>query len=67
MLAKPHMMTDLSRFCTSDQLSHPLSVDPMFNFSKFEVTPFSYKQMDWCGSKFSWPNGNSLQQTEECV
>ena len=39
----------------------------MFNFSKFEVTPFSYKQTDWYGSKISWPNGNTLQQTEECV
>ena len=40
VLAKPHMMTDLSRFCTSDQLNHLLSVDPTFNFGKFEVTPF---------------------------
>lgn len=45
VLAKPHMMTDLSRFCTSDQLSHPLSVDPTFNFGKFKVTPFTYKHL----------------------
>jgi len=41
LLAKPHMTTDLSRFCTSDQLSYPLSVDPAFNFGKFEVTHFT--------------------------
>ena len=45
VLAKPHMTTDLSRFCTSDQLNHPLSVDPTFNFGKFEVTPFTYKHL----------------------
>ena len=49
VLAKPHMTTDLSRFCTSDQLNHPLSVDPMFNF-----TPFTYKHLvlksKWTGA-----------------
>ena len=45
VLAKPHMTKDLSRFCTSDKLSHPLSVDPTFNFGKFEVTPFTYKHL----------------------
>ena len=45
VLAKPHMTTDLLRFCTSDQLNHPLSVDPTFNFGKFEVTPFTYKHL----------------------
>ena len=45
VLAKPHMTMDLSRFCTSDKLSHPLSVDPTFNFGKFEVTPFTYKHL----------------------
>ena len=45
MLAKPHMTTDLSRFCTSDQLSHPLRVDPTINFGKFKVTPFTYKHL----------------------
>ena len=44
ILGKPHMYQDLSRFCTSDSLSHPYSVDPTFNLGKFEVTPFSYKQ-----------------------
>lgn len=39
VLAKPHMTTDLSRFCSSDQLSHPLSVDPRFNFGKLDLTP----------------------------
>ena len=41
VLAKPLMTKDLSSFCTSDKLSHPLSVDPAFNFGKFEVTPFT--------------------------
>ena len=36
---------DLSRFCTSDSLSHPYSVDPTFNLGKFELTPFSYKHL----------------------
>ena len=45
VLAKPHMTGDLSRFCTSEILSHPLSVDPTFNFGKFEVTPFTYKHL----------------------
>lgn len=45
VLAKPHMIADLSRFCTSEILSHPMSVDPTFNFGKFEVTPFTYKHL----------------------
>ena len=45
VLAKPHMTTDLSRFCTSDQLSRLLRVDPTFNFGKFKVTPFTYKHL----------------------
>ena len=45
VLAKLHMTADLSRFCTSEILSHPLSVDPTFNFGKFEVTPFTYKHL----------------------
>ena len=49
VLAKPHMTTDLSRFCTSDQLNHPLSVDPTFNF-----TAFTYKHLflksKWTGA-----------------
>ena len=39
------MTKDLSRFCISDKLGHPLSVDPTFNFAKFEVTPFNYKHL----------------------
>ena len=39
------MTMDLSRFCTSEKLSYPLSVDPTFNFGKFEVTPFTYKHL----------------------
>ena len=40
ILGKPHMCQDLSRFCTSDSLSHPYSVDPTFNFgvSKYFLT-----------------------------
>ena len=45
VLSKPHMTADLSRFCTSEVLSHPFSVDPTFNFGKFEVTPFTYKHL----------------------
>ena len=45
VLGKSHMTADLSRFCTSEILSHPLSVDPTFNFGKFEVTPFTYKHL----------------------
>ena len=39
------MSRDLSRFCTSQLQSHPLCVDPTFNFGKNEVTPFSYKNL----------------------
>ena len=39
------MTVDLSRFCTSEIRSHPLSVDLTFNFGKFEVTPFTYKHL----------------------
>ena len=45
VLGKPHMCLDLSRFCTSEALSHPFSVDPTFNFGEFEVTPYSYKNL----------------------
>ena len=45
VLGKPHMCHDLSRFCTSEALSHPFSVDPTFNFEEFEVTLFSYKNL----------------------
>ena len=45
VLSKPHMTVDLSRFCTSEMRSHPLNVDPTFNFGIFEVTPFAYKHL----------------------
>ena len=45
ILGKKHMCQDLSRFCTSETRSHPFSVDPTFNFGRFEVTPFSYKHL----------------------
>ena len=45
VLSKPHMTLNLSRFCTSEVLSHPFSVDATFNFGKFEVTPFTYKHL----------------------
>ena len=32
VLSKRHMTLDLSKFCTSEVLSHPFSVDPTFNF-----------------------------------
>ena len=67
VLAKPHMMTDLSKFCSSDQLSHPLSVDPTFNFGHYEVTPFTYKHLFLIASGLERPNGNALQQTEMYV
>ena len=34
VLAKSHMTGDLSRFCTSKMLSHPFSVDPIFNHGR---------------------------------
>lgn len=45
ILGKPHMTRDLSRFCTSDKLSHPISLDPTFNFGRYEVTPITYKHL----------------------
>ena len=45
VLGTKHMTNDLSRFCTSEKLSHPFSVDPTFSFGKFEVTPFTYKHL----------------------
>lgn len=44
-LGKQHMCNDLSRFCCSEIMSYPLSVDPTFNFGRFEVTPYSYKHL----------------------
>lgn len=45
ILGKQHMCLDLSRFCTSEVLSNPFSVDPTFNVGGFEVTPYSYKHL----------------------
>ena len=45
ILGKEHMCNDLSRFCCSDIMSFPFSVDPTFNFGRFEVTPYSYKHL----------------------
>ena len=45
VLGKEHMCNDLSRFCCSEIMSFPLSVDPTFNFGRFEVTPYSYKHL----------------------
>ena len=45
VLSKPHMTLDLSRFCKSEVLSHPFSVDPTFKFGKLKVTPFTYKHL----------------------
>ena len=39
------MCLDMTRFLTSPVLSRPLSVDPTFNFGKYEVTPFTYRQL----------------------
>lgn len=39
------MSADLSRFTTSDFLSHPFSVDPTFQMGHFEVTPVVYKNL----------------------
>lgn len=45
VLGKQLMCNDLSRFCCSEVRSYPLSVDPTFNFGRFEVTPCSYKHL----------------------
>ena len=69
LLAKPHMTTDLSRFCTSDQLSYPLSVDPGFNFGKFEVTPFTYNHLflkrRWTGMAPSFINPTAIHYSKQ--
>lgn len=45
VLGKQHMCNDLARFCCSEIMSYPLSVDPTFNFGRFEVTPYSYRHL----------------------
>ena len=39
------MCRDLARFSTSEELSHPISIDPTFNMGQFEVTPVVYKHL----------------------
>ena len=45
VLGTDQMCEDLGRFCTSDLLCYPLSVDPTFSFGKYEVTPFCYRHL----------------------
>ena len=45
ILGTDQMCEDLGRFCTSDLLCYPLSVDPTFSFGKYEVTPFCYRHL----------------------
>lgn len=45
ILGTSQMWKDLDRFCTSELMSHPCSVDPMFSFGKYEVTPFCYRNL----------------------
>ena len=59
VLGKEHMCNDLSRFCCSEIMSFPLSVDPTFNFGRFEVTPYSYKHL-FRDPSLSGPDSNSL-------
>lgn len=42
ILGTDQMCKDLDRFCTSELMSYPCSVDPTFSFGKYEVTPFCY-------------------------
>lgn len=51
----------------SDLSSHPLSVDPTFNFGAFEVAPFTYRHLfkkkeDWSCSSLRWSYCNAPQQ-----
>lgn len=39
------MCSDLVKFSCSENLSHPISIDPTFNMGQYEVTPVVYKQM----------------------
>lgn len=58
---------------SSEVLSHPFSVDPTFNFWKFEVMPFTYKhlffeiQANWHSPSLFRTNSNPLEQTEGCL
>lgn len=45
ILGTDQMCEDLGRFCTSDLLCYPLSVDPTFSFGKYEVTPFQLQTL----------------------
>ena len=39
------MCDDLGRFTSSEELSHPICIDPTFNMGQFEVTPVVYKHL----------------------
>lgn len=45
VLVTNSMCSDLSKFTTSDLLSHPFSVDPTFQMGQFEVTPVVFKNL----------------------
>ena len=45
VLGTKQMCKDMIRFCTSPVSSYPFSVDPTFNFGKYEVTPFTYRHL----------------------
>ena len=45
ILGTDQMCKDLTRFCTSELLCYPLSVDPTFSFGKYEVTAFCYRRL----------------------
>ena len=45
ILGTDQMCHDLNRFCTSELLSYPLTVDPTFSFGKYDVTPFCYRHL----------------------
>ncbi|KAJ8018469.1 hypothetical protein HOLleu_43526 [Holothuria leucospilota] len=37
------MCKNFQKFCISTPVTYPMSVDPTFEFGKFEVTPFTYR------------------------
>ena len=45
ILGTGQMCKDLDRFCPSELMSQPCSVDPTFSFGKYEVTPFCYRHL----------------------
>ena len=61
---------DMTRFCTSPVSSYPFSVDPTFNFGKYEVTRQASSleiTANWCPAGFSWSNCTSSQQGKKDV